>query len=61
MLEERQGHFRGGAHEPLSRRELEEKFRLNCAHGGWPSARVEQFLAFVEGRSGDPLDLSPFR
>ncbi len=61
VLEERQGHFRGGAHEPLSRLDLEEKFRLNCAHGGWPSARVEQFLAFVEGRSGDPLDLSPFR
>ncbi len=61
VLEERQAHFRGGAHEPLSRRDLEEKFRLNCAHGGWPSGRVEQFLAFVEGRSGDPLDLSPFR
>ena len=61
VLEERQAHFRGGAHEPLSRRDLEEKFRLNCAHGGWPSGRVEQFLAFVEGRSGDPLDLSAFR
>jgi 2-methylcitrate dehydratase PrpD len=61
VLEERQGHFRGGAHEPLSRRDLEEKFRLNCAHGGWPSERVEQLLAFVEGRSGEPLDLAPFR
>jgi 2-methylcitrate dehydratase PrpD len=61
VLEERQGHFRGGAHEPLSRLDLEEKFRLNCAHGGWSSERAEQFLAFVEGRSGDPLDLSLFR
>ncbi len=43
-LEERQAHFRGGAHEPLSRADLEEKFRLNCAHGGWPAERAEAFL-----------------
>src|SRR4026207_2290947 len=32
--EERQAHFRGGAHEPLSREDLEEKFPLDCGDGG---------------------------
>ncbi len=60
-LEERQDHFRGGAHEPLSRADLEEKFRLNCAHGGWPAARSEEFLAFAASMFGQPVDLSRFR
>ena len=29
-LEERQPHLRGGTHEPLTRADVEEKFRLNC-------------------------------
>src|SRR2546425_4912094 len=29
VLEERQNHIRGGQHEPLSRADVEEKFRLN--------------------------------
>ncbi|HUQ74880.1 MAG TPA: MmgE/PrpD family protein, partial [Burkholderiales bacterium] len=29
-VEERQAHMRGGAHEPLTRADIEEKFRLNC-------------------------------
>ena len=45
VLEERQAHLRGGAKEPLSRAELEEKFRRNCAHGGWPAPHAEEFLA----------------
>src|SRR5882762_7115597 len=31
-VEERQGHLRGGRNEPLSRADIEEKFRLNCAY-----------------------------
>jgi 2-methylcitrate dehydratase PrpD len=58
VLEERQAHFRGGAHEPLSRAELEQKFRLNCAHGGWRAETTERYLAFVRG---DPVPLSAFR
>jgi 2-methylcitrate dehydratase PrpD len=60
--EERQAHFRGGAHEPLSREDLEEKFRLNCAYGGWHAERAARFLDFVgtTGLSG-PVDLSEFR
>ena len=61
FAEERQAHFRGGAHEPLSRADLEEKFRLNCAHGGWPGQRAEQFLAFARNPFTRTVDLSPFR
>jgi 2-methylcitrate dehydratase PrpD len=61
VLEERQAHFRGGAHEPLSRADLEEKFRLNCAHGGWPPEQVERFLGFSRDLFKRPVDLSRFR
>ncbi len=33
VLEERQPHMRGGAHEPLTRTDIEEKFALCCRHG----------------------------
>jgi 2-methylcitrate dehydratase PrpD len=59
--EERQAHFRGGAHEPLSRADLEEKFRLNCAHGGWPDARAGKLLDFARNASRGPADLKEFR
>ena len=35
VVEERQPHLRGGAHEPLTRQDIEEKFVLNARHGGW--------------------------
>jgi len=59
--EERQAHFRGGAHEPLSREDLEEKFRLNCAYGGWPAERARQFLELARTGFSGPVDLSEFR
>ena len=61
VLEERQAHFRGGAHEPLSRADLEEKFRLNCAYGGWPAARASSFLDFATSGLSGRVDLSEFR
>jgi 2-methylcitrate dehydratase PrpD len=60
-VEERQAHFRGGAHEPLSRADLVEKFRLNCAHGGWPQERGEAFLAWVKSALSGPVDLAFLR
>jgi len=60
-LEERQGHLRGGRNEPLSRADIEEKFRLNCAYGGWSAAQAERFLAFARQAFDSPIDLSPFR
>jgi 2-methylcitrate dehydratase PrpD len=60
-LEERQPHMRGGAHEPLSRADIEEKFRLNCAYGGWNDAQAERFLAYASRAFDASVDLSNFR
>jgi 2-methylcitrate dehydratase PrpD len=60
-LEERQPHMRGGAKEPLTRADIEEKFRLNCAHGGWPAQRADAFLAFARRAFDSRIDLSAFR
>lgn len=62
VVEERQGHLRGGAAEPLSRVELEEKCRANCRHGGRDAARAGALLGFAARAFDAPrLDLSPFR
>ena len=58
--EERQAHFRGGAHEPLSRADLEEKFRLNCAYGGWPAETAQAFLRWSRQDAGR-VELAAFR
>jgi len=60
-LEERQAHMRGGAHEPLSRADIEEKFSLNCAYGGWTRAQAKRFLAFAPGAYDRPIELAAFR
>ena len=60
-LEERQPHLRGGANEPLERTDLEEKFRLNCTHGGWTAAQAARFLSFAREAFDRPIDLSAFR
>jgi 2-methylcitrate dehydratase PrpD len=62
VLEERQPHFRGGHNEPLTRAELEEKFRGNCAYGGWDEARAGRWLAFASGAfDARAIDLKEFR
>jgi 2-methylcitrate dehydratase PrpD len=62
VIEERQAHMRGGVEEPLSRTEIEEKFRLNCAYGGWEVARAKKSLAWAKGAfDGARIDLSAFR
>ncbi len=61
VVEERQAHLRGGAHEPLVRADLEEKFRRNCAYGGWSVAQAERFLGFARSAFDSEIDLSPFR
>jgi 2-methylcitrate dehydratase PrpD len=61
-LEERQAHFRGGAHEPLSTSDVEEKFRANCAHGGWDDERAIRWLEFSRLVVPNAIvDLAPFR
>lgn len=62
VLEERQPHIRGGRHEPLSRADVEEKFRGNCAYGGWSAAQANAFLEWAKGAFDAPaIDLSAFR
>lgn len=61
VVEERQPHIRGGAHEPLSRKDIENKFLGNCAFGGWPRARAEGFLEAVPKFFEGPVDLTPLR
>jgi 2-methylcitrate dehydratase PrpD len=62
MVEERQPHIRGGKHEPLSRADVEDKFRGNCAYGGWSAAQASAFLAWAKGAFGAaPVDLAAFR
>ena len=60
-LEERQPHMRGGAKEPLTRADLEEKFRQNCAYGGWPAPKAEGFLKLAKNAFGGRIDLADFR
>jgi 2-methylcitrate dehydratase PrpD len=60
-LEERQGHLRGGRNEPLSRADIEEKFRRNCAHGGWPRERTESLLRWAGKAFDHKIDLTNFR
>jgi 2-methylcitrate dehydratase PrpD len=49
VREARQSDLRGGARMPLGAGELEQKFRANCAHGGWDAARADAALAWVRG------------
>jgi 2-methylcitrate dehydratase PrpD len=61
VIEERQPHMRGGAHEPLTRQDIEDKFVLNARHSGWPEARIARALARAKRLYDGPLDLKALR
>jgi 2-methylcitrate dehydratase PrpD len=61
VVEERQGHIRGGMHEPLTREDIEDKFRRNCEFGGWTKAQADAVLAAVPKLFAGPLDPKPLR
>ena len=42
VIEEHQPHMRGGAHEPLTRGDIEDKFVLNVRHGGWSAEQAAE-------------------
>src|SRR6266699_5401446 len=48
VIEERQPHMRGGAHEPLTRADIEDKLALNAKHGGWSADRIKDALALLQ-------------
>jgi 2-methylcitrate dehydratase PrpD len=61
VIEEHQPHMRGGAHEPLTRADIEEKFALNAKHGGWDAARAQAALALMREFYDGRIDLAPLR
>jgi 2-methylcitrate dehydratase PrpD len=61
VVEERQPHFRGGAQEPLTRADIEEKFSLNARHGGWDAARARAALKLLGTLYDGKIDLAPLR
>jgi 2-methylcitrate dehydratase PrpD len=61
VVEERQPHFRGGAQEPLTREEIEQKFVRNAMHGGWDEARSVKALALLKTFFNKPVDLTALR
>jgi len=61
VIEERQPHFRGGAQEPLTRRDIEEKFALNCRHGGWDDKKTTAALALAKSLYDGRIELKELR
>ncbi|HEX4410411.1 MAG TPA: MmgE/PrpD family protein [Xanthobacteraceae bacterium] len=61
VIEERQPHIRGGAHEPLSRADIEDKFMLNAKHGGWSTERASAALKLCAGLFDGPVKLEALR
>jgi 2-methylcitrate dehydratase PrpD len=61
VVEERQPHFRGGANEPLTRDDIEEKFALNARHGGWDEKRCAAALELLAKLYDAKIDLVPLR
>ena len=46
---------------PLSRDEIERKFRGNVAYGGWNDAQADAFLKYAGSVFNGKVDLTPFR
>jgi 2-methylcitrate dehydratase PrpD len=61
VIEERQPHFRGGAHEPLTRADIEEKFTLNLRYGGWDEKRAAVALKRLTKLYENKIDLAFLR
>jgi len=61
VVEERQPHFRGGAQEPLTRADIEEKFALSVRYGGWDEKRAASALALLAKFYDGKIDLASLR
>ena len=62
VREARQGHFRGGAQEPLAPADLEAKFHANCVYGGWTREQAVTALAALRAApAAQEVDLSNLR
>jgi 2-methylcitrate dehydratase PrpD len=61
VVEERQPYMRGGAQEPLTRADIQDKFLLNCVNGGWDAARAAAALKLIGGLFDGPVKLAALR
>jgi len=61
VVEERQPHMRGGAHEPLTPQDIADKFALCARHGGWEAPRIEPALKLARGLYDGKIDLRALR
>jgi 2-methylcitrate dehydratase PrpD len=61
VVEERQPHMRGGAQQPLSGADIEEKFLLNARHGGWSEQRAAAALKSIAGLFDGAMELAGLR
>ncbi len=61
VVEERQPHFRGGAQEPLTRADIEEKFALSVRYGGWDDKHATSALALLAKLYDGKIDLASLR
>jgi 2-methylcitrate dehydratase PrpD len=61
VVEERQPHLRGGGQEPLTRRDIEEKFVLNARHGGWTDDRIDAVLSLARNFYSGGIELRLLR
>ena len=61
VIEERQPHLRGGAHEPLTRQDVIDKFTLNVGHGGWSASQAEAALELLARLYKARIDLTALR
>ena len=61
VVEERQPYMRGGAHEPLTRADIEQKFLLNAKHGGWNAESAAAALKLLRTLFDKPIKLVPLR
>lgn len=61
VVEDRQPHFRGGANEPLTRQDIEEKFTLNARHGGWDDKRSGAALKLLSKLYAGKVELTSLR
>jgi 2-methylcitrate dehydratase PrpD len=61
VAEERQPYMRGGAQEPLTRADVQDKFLLNVTHGGWSADRAAQVLGTLGTLFEGPVELTKLR
>ena len=61
VIEEHQPHMRGGAHEPLSRKDIEDKFVLSVKHGCWSAERAAAALKLIGTLFDGRVELASLR